>query len=60
MKHSTMHDHSARTCSLSCLRQRVGVRADSDGIADDACKAASLTLALSPQGEREQEKARSH
>jgi hypothetical protein len=59
MKYSTMHDHGARTCSLSRLRERAGVRADGDGVADDACKAAALTLTLSPQGERGQEKDRS-
>ena len=59
MKHSHLLFHSALTCSLSRLRERAGVRADGDGMADDACQAAALTLTLSPQGEREQDKTRS-
>lgn len=60
MKFNPMHAHSAAlTCPLSRSRERAGVRADGDGTADDACKAAALTLTLSPQGEREQDTTRS-
>ncbi|RQO64464.1 hypothetical protein DBV14_00540 [Variovorax sp. KBW07] len=54
MKRNPFLHGTARTCPLSRLRERVGVRADGDGMADDACEAASLTLTLSPQGERGQ------